>query len=556
MSNDRFRQSLRRREFAIFSGVSLSTALAGCAGILDRGDSESNGETTDESEPTDREEQSTGGEITSFEVTPKNSQQGEEITVTATISNTFDVDHTGNIGVYIGSELVFEDRLTVEAGEHETLTLTTEYWQTGTYDLEIILSGNDTEIDSARASVEIRSAHEEFVEVSGTDFVIDGAPVYYSGGHSGGNLHSRTASDDEGGWEYEYDDTFDGDHYVADFMQYAAANDMSVIRATASGVPWAEDSLVHEAPGEFNDDWFNLFDTIIAEAKRNNIRLVISTMAHDMDLAPAPGAYAKWSDTVDDNLDGDALYDAFFDDEQAKQYHKNFIEKLLTRENHITGIEYRNDPTVMMWECGNEINYRHPDRIGESLAHWYDETARYIKSLDENHLVGSGMYGVDARDEFITDHQVEAIDVCSIHLYPKYPNRSDIAEKPYEEDPAHDMSIDDTVDYIEGKVETAHNEIGKPIMLGEFNVPQFPDIYGWDLELRREFFEAMYNVAARTDLNGVNAFALTLDEKCTGEVRITNCRAENGIYPDDELLSIISGYGEVVEEKSDSSITE
>lgn len=146
--------------------------------------------------------------------------------------------------------------------------------------------------------------------------------------------------------------------------------------------------------------------------------------------------------------------------------------------------------------------------------------------------------------------------MCSIHLYPKYPNRPDIAEEPYEEGPAHDMSIDDTVEYIEGKVETAHTEIGKPIILGEFNIPQFPDIYGWDLELRREFFEAMYNVADRADLNGVHAFALTLDEKCTGEVRITDCRAENGIYPDDELLSIITEYGDTVAAKSQAEMRE
>ena len=52
MPDDQLRQRIRRREFAIFSGVSLSTALAGCAGILDRGDAESNSETTDESEVT------------------------------------------------------------------------------------------------------------------------------------------------------------------------------------------------------------------------------------------------------------------------------------------------------------------------------------------------------------------------------------------------------------------------------------------------------------------------------------------------------------------------
>lgn len=543
----------RRHLLAAVGGVS---SLAGCASVLDRGDTESNEEpapgSTTETDPDSATE--TDLEFTTVDITPAEPEAGEEISVSVAVLNDDDVSHMGTIRVSVGQN-VTERQITIPAGGTATRTLTYEQWRTGTRKVSAELFGGGGEIASSRTTIDVVPAHDAFVEVSGTDFVIDGAAVYYSGGHSGGNLHSRTASDEEDGWDYDYDDAFDGDHYVADFMQYAAANDMSVIRTMAAGVPWAEDSRVHEAPGEFNDDWFKLFDTVIAEAKRNGIRLVVSMLAHDMDLAPAPGAYAKWSDTVDNDLDRDALYDAFFDDEQAKQYHRNFVEKLLTRENHITGIEYRNDPTIMMWECGNEIEYRSYDERGNSLADWYDETARHIKSLDDNHLVGSGMYGSDSRNEFVADHQSEAIDVCSIHLYPKYPNRQDIAEKPYEEGPAHDMSVEDMVKYIEEKVETAHNEVGKPIILGEFNVMQFPDIYGWDLEMRREYFEEMYDVADRVGLNGVHAFALTLDKKCTGEVRLTDCRAESGIYPDDESLSIIGEYSSTVAAKSEADIT-
>jgi len=258
---------------------------------------------------------------------------------------------------------------------------------------------------------------------------------------------------------------------------------------------------------------------------------------------------------VDDDSNSDALNDAFFEDEQAKEYYKNFIEKLLTRENPLTGVKYRNDPTVMMWECGNEIEYWVWENRGESLAEWYDEIATYIKSLDENHLVGSGMFGSDERNEFVEDHRSDAIDVCSFHLYPKFPAGPD-SEDSYDEEPTTDMSISETTAYIEDKVETAHAELGKPVMLGEYGVPQFPDLYGWTLETRREFFDAMYETADRVDLNGVHPFALTLDKKFTGETRITDGRYENGIYSDDDLSSIINDYGDVVENKSESSITE
>ncbi|WP_255152459.1 cellulase family glycosylhydrolase [Halorarius halobius] len=538
----------------LLTAVGAVGGVAGCSGVLDDGDAGATGTPSPDS-PTDTDPGLTEGEITAVEIAPTEPETGEYVDLSVTVANGHDTSSTGTLRVSVGED-VSEHRVTIPADDTTTRTLTAERWQAGTHEVAVELFGASGPVDAAGTTFDVVPTHDAFVEVSGTEFVIDGEPVYYSGGHSGGNLNSRTSSDEENGFEYEYDDAFEGDHYVADFMRYAAAYDMSVIRVVAAAISWAEDSLVHEAPGEFNEAWFELFDTVVAEAKRNDIRLVISPLSHDMNLAPSPGAYAQWSDTVDKDQNRDAIYDSFYEDEQAKQYYKNFLEKLLTRENHITGIEYREDPTILMLECGNEIEYALYDDRGKSLADWYDEIARYIKSLDENHLVGSGMYGSDARNEFVTDHRSEAIDVCSFHLYPKYPNRRDIAEKPYEEDPVHDMSIEEMSDYVERKIETAHSELGKPVILGEFNVPQFPDIYGWDLELRREFFEAMYDAADRADLNGVHAFALTLNEKCTEEVRITDCRAENGIYPDDELLSLITAYGDTVAAKSDASMTE
>lgn len=555
MFNEQERESLGRRDFTTISVGSLSAMLAGCAGVLDAGDAGSGDRTEDEVDSTDSNEQDIRGEISSLEVTPTEAQQGEELVVTATVLNSDDVNHTGNIGVSVGQVSVFEDRISVEAGSSETRTVTTQQWQTGTYEVSVVLSANDRELDSAQTSVDIRTAHDNFVGVSGTDFVIDGDQVFYSGAHADGLSTIRTASNDEGAFEYEYEDEFDGDHYVADFMQYAASMNANVLRVVVAGVPYWENSTVHDGPGEFNDAWFELLDTVVAEAKRNEIRLVISLMSHDDTSAPAPGVYASWSDTVDDDLNADELNDAFFDDEQANEYYKNFIERVVTRENAITGIEYRDDPTIMMWECGNEIDYWTPENRGNSLADWYNDIATYIKSLDENHLVTTGMYGSDERNEFVEDHRSGAIDVCSFHFYPKFPNGPQEGDS-YGEEPGTDMSAAEAQAYIERKVETAHTELEMPVILGEYGVHQFPDLYGWTLATRRDFFTALYETANRVDLNGVHAYALVLDKKFTGETRITDGRYENGIYPDDELVPIITEYGETVAEKSAADVTE
>ena len=79
----------------------------------------------------------------------------------------------------------------------------------------------------------------------------------------------------------------------------------------------------------------------------------------------------------------------------SNQAYKNYIRKIVTRVNTITGVAYSNDPTVFAWELANEphCNDGYEDRLGVPRASivrtWVAEIAAYIKSLDSNHMVGS-----------------------------------------------------------------------------------------------------------------------------------------------------------------------
>lgn len=408
--------------------------------------------------------------------------------------------------------------------------------------------GDDTSTER-ETETPTRQSFDSFVDVDGTEFTLDGDAFYYCGGHSGNVILFPAASDPA--TEYAYEDAFDGDHYVEDFMRFSAAHGMNVVRIVLSSSTSLGGNVIHRGPGEFNEEWFSHFDTVVAAARRNGVRLVVSPLPHDRHLAPGPMEYARWADSVDDDLDGRALYDAFFRNEEATGYYKSFLERLLTHESSITGLELRDDPTIMMWECGNEIEWARPEKSGESLAEWYDDVARYIKSLDDNHIVGSGMYGSPERNDFLADHRSDAIDACSFHLYPKMGNGKDLEEPPYDDDPWRDRSLEETKGYISGKVEQAHDELGKPVYLGEYGVPQFPDIYGWDLATRIRFLAAAFEAAAEHDLNGVNVFALELILKPDAGVATTDGRESNGVYPDDEeTLAVIEEYARTAEEKS------
>ncbi len=77
------------------------------------------------------------------------------------------------------------------------------------------------------------------------------------------------------------------------------------------------------------------------------------------------------------------------------QAYKNYVRKLLTRVNTITGVTYKEDPTIFALELANEPRctdgYERSIGItpGTIIRAWVAEMAAYIRSLDPNHMVSS-----------------------------------------------------------------------------------------------------------------------------------------------------------------------
>lgn len=56
--------------------------------------------------------------------------------------------------------------------------------------------------------------------------------------------------------------------------------------------------------------------------------------------------YVRWA--------GGRYHDSFYRDPRIRAWHKAWISHLLNRVNMITGVAYKDDPTIMTWELGNE----------------------------------------------------------------------------------------------------------------------------------------------------------------------------------------------------------
>jgi mannan endo-1,4-beta-mannosidase len=241
---------------------------------------------------------------------------------------------------------------------------------------------------------------------------------------------------------------------VDDLFNTAAAQGFRVMRVWGSldiGNQDGSNSIRGKADGvyfqywngsapAYNDgaDGLQHLDYLIHKAGQQGLKLVIPFVNNWNDFG-GMDQYVRWRATS--APPGQAWYhDSFYTDPIIRQWYKNWIAHLLNRTNIYTGVKYKNDPTIMTWELGNEPRClsagaypRSPNCTTQTLISWADEMSTYIKSIDNKHLVSvgdEGFYclpnathwtencgeGVDT----LAFTALENIDVMSFHLYPDH----------------------------------------------------------------------------------------------------------------------------------------
>lgn len=216
---------------------------------------------------------------------------------------------------------------------------------------------------------------------------------------------------------------------------------------------WREGYSFHPEAFIFDEATFQKMDYIIYKAKQCGIRLIIP-LVNNWDDFGGMNQYVKWAQEYGQ---GGENHDDFYTNSFCRSIYKVYLAYFLNRENTYTGVRYKDDPTIMIWELANEPRCE-SDASGNTLFNWVEEMASYIKFWDDNHLVATGeegfykTYGAD----FLRNSQSQYIDVCTFHLYP--------------ESESYNMTEDEALNWIEEHTVYAHNTIGKPIYLGEFGI--------------------------------------------------------------------------------------
>ncbi|MGR0319621.1 carbohydrate binding domain-containing protein [Agromyces sp. ZXT2-3] len=232
--------------------------------------------------------------------------------------------------------------------------------------------------------------NHEFVTREGTSLMLGGERLRISGA----NAYWLGLDENVGGVDYP---TY---FRIANALDTAAELGVNVIRShmmTSTGQDGENPLAIMPALGEYNDDAFHTIDFAIAYAGTLGIRFVL----------PLTDEWSYYHGGHRDFTTPLGLEpNDFYSDPEAIAAFDAYIERVVGRTNSITGVPYVEDPTIMAWELGNELE--------NMTLGWINDRVDHLKSLAPDQLVAAG------RRFDIDPDTLEAaeLDIVDVHYYP------------------------------------------------------------------------------------------------------------------------------------------
>jgi mannan endo-1,4-beta-mannosidase len=357
------------------------------------------------------------------------------------------------------------------------------------------------------------SAPKGFAQTQGSRFVIDGKPFRFIGANVAVMYRDEDRAD------------------MPETLKQAAQMGIRVVRVWAFGeggpddigpladfADWPRTHPFRWAPGQWNEEAFVHLDNVLVEAHRNNLRVQLCLTNWWRDTGGVT-QYLRWA-----GLEGAAERSfpfginparamLFYTNETTRRLYREHLEKIATRRNTVSGVLYRDDPTIFGWELMNEAQAI-TGHWAERRA-WIDEMSTYLKSLDPYHIIAPGDWGYRSaaeRREWLADHRLPNIDYCDVHNYPR-PDGDSFVDSP---NALHE--------FTENRA-AASFSINKPLIFGEFGM----SVTGHNGFGQSEWFRAFFESNVRAGSAGAMFWILTPDPRRGYGVTYTTPRDQNVI---------------------------
>lgn len=312
-----------------------------------------------------------------------------------------------------------------------------------------------------------------FVTVNNTGFEIDGKPYHYLGTNLwyGLNLGAKPPGGAPSG---------NRERLIRELDRLKDLGVTNLRIMGSSEGPFTEPNRMlpslQPKPRLYNNDVLQGLDFLLDEMKNRQMYAVVC-MNNFQNWSGGIAQYLVWAGVADSipyppphpGGDWQKFQDftaQFYANEKAVEFYNRHLEFIVNRENTISGIAYKNDPTIMAWELINEpVGIKNT----EAFLKWIDNTAGLIKKLDPKHLVTTGSEGkrssLTSGNNLAKYHSSKNIDYATINMWVQNLNIDD----PLKTDSSYDVAMKNAVDYLEDQEKTA-KQINKPLVLEAFGI--------------------------------------------------------------------------------------
>jgi mannan endo-1,4-beta-mannosidase len=250
---------------------------------------------------------------------------------------------------------------------------------------------------------------EAFVQRAGTALTLNGAPFRYSGpniewlGLEGYGPHDPIGPRHP--TRFEIDDAF----------ATAAEMGARVVRSQTMGDTVGCALCIEPEEGKFNEAAFQATDYALLAARRHGMKIIVTLIG---DCATCPGGgigqYLAWHRKPNPQ--------DFFTDPALIAAYENHVDAVLNHVNVLTGVRYKDDPTILAWENCNMCGLipllmgGGPAALGQ-VSDWVETVGQHIKQQDSRHLYldTSGIFRAFPR---VLDNK--APDLITFEYYPHW----------------------------------------------------------------------------------------------------------------------------------------
>lgn len=300
---------------------------------------------------------------------------------------------------------------------------------------------------------------------------------------------------------------------------------------------YSGDITLQPEPGVYSEENLKRLDNVIAKSAEHGTRVIL-TLINYWDQLGGIKQYNTWAGNSSGGMQ------AFINGEKQQKWFKDYISMLLNRVNTVTGVAYKDDPTIFAWEIMNEGRNRGQDP--QIIRDWYQEIAQFIKSIDKNHMVSTGEEGFDegtpaaysvdqytntyilrAQEgtSYILNTEIPEIDYGTAHWYPADWGWHINSWDPNSSGAQNLLKAQHA--WIQDHVDIAEN-VNKPFMMGEYGFA------GWGDARQKNIYDDFWKYAESIELDGSLLWQLTPDyTKCSefgGNICYPGGRGDTELY--------------------------